>query len=331
MHPLLLASEWTTLDGFPIGRLDLQHESTDASGQRLTFTAVRPDGGTTVWSGHLDTQGNVVDSDLEVLVRRGHQTPRPLDDLLSDYPPTVYFLNGQIVSGATLYQPPTVQRDLTRWRPTFLDWSNTNIEKETDASAKRAGAGDSIHQTLRTHLTTRPTTARRRWVIENDGSGEIADLIVLELHENDEVVIELWHAKPADGRNASVRVTDMEVVVAQAIKSRRWLTDPGLWQEMADRYSGRSSPALKLIDGSSSEGLLRALLGLVPGHPGWSLTNRPTQLRGTVVIAQPGLSWPQLEAAVERNDLSATQIRDLLAVFDDSLGGLGNSALVCSS
>jgi superfamily II DNA or RNA helicase len=330
MHFLLLASEWTLLDGFPIGRLDLQHDLSDVSGQQLTFAAVRPDTGETVWTGYLDTQGNVVDADSPVSVRRGHQPPRLLSDLLSTMPPTVYFLNGQIVSGATLYQPPGVQRDLTRWTPTFLDWGATNIEKETDRSAEAAGKGDSIHQTLRTHLTTRTTTARRRWVIENDGSGEIADLIVLELRGTNEVLIELWHAKPASGTNPSVRVTDMQVVIAQAIKSRRWLTDRGLWREMADRYSGLSSPALKLVDGSDSEGLLRAVLGLIPDHRAWSLNERPAQVRGTVVIAQPGLSWTQLEAEVEQNDLSAIQIRDLLAVFDDSLGALGESALVCS-
>ncbi|ORA76765.1 helicase [Mycolicibacter kumamotonensis] len=326
MHHLLLASEWTTLDGFSIGRLDLQHVSTHPSGEQLTFVAIRPDSGTTVWSGRLDTQGDVMNSDSPLLVRRGHQTPRPLDDLLSSMPPTVYFLNGQIASGATLYQPPTVQRDLKRWMPIFPDWSTTNIEKEVDRSAKD---GDSIHKTLKTLLTTRPTSARRRWVIENDGSGEIADLIVLEMHGAYELSIELWHAKPAGAAFKSVRVTDMEVVVAQAIKSRRWLTDRELWREMADRYSGVSSPALTLIDGS--EPLLRALLGLIPGHPNWSLSNRPFRLRGTVVIAQPGLSWNQLESGVEQDLLSAVQIRDLLAVFDDSLGGLADSVLVCSS
>lgn len=330
MHFLLLASEWTLLDGFPIGRLDLQHDLAVVSGDHLMLAAVRPDTGATVWSGYLNTQGNVVDADSPTSVRRGHQPPRLLSDLLSTMPPMVYFLNGQIVSGATLYQPPRVQRDLTRWTPTFLDWSATNIEKETDRSAKPAGKGDSIHHTLRTHLTTRTTTARRRWVFENDGSGEIADLIVLELRGTNEVLIELWHAKPASGTNPSVRVTDMQVVVAQAIKSRRWLTDRGLWKEMADRYSGASSPALKLVDGSDSEGLLRAMLGLMPEHPAWSLTNRPTQVRGTVLIAQPGLSWTQLKDKVDQDELSATQIRDLLAVFDDSLGALGDSALVCS-
>lgn len=328
MHPLLLTSEWTTLDGLPIGRLDLQHESTDASGQQLTFRAVRPDTGATVWSGQLDVQGIVADANSPTSIRRGHQSPRSLAEVLSTRPPTVYFLNGQTVNGATLYQPPSVQRDLTRWTPVYLDWGATNIEKETDRSALVAGAGESIHQTLRTHLTSQVTTARRRWVLENDGSGELADLIVLELYGTNEVKVELWHAKPASGAKPSVRVTDMQVVIAQAIKSRRWLTDRGLWKEMADRLSGASTPALKLVGGSKP--LLRALLGLVPGHPAWSLTNRPAQLRGTVVIAQPGLSWGQLATQVDQTDLSAIQIRDLLAVFDDALGALGASAMVCS-
>lgn len=331
MHPLLLASEWTTLDGFPIGRLDLRHEPRNTSGQQLTFRAVRPDTDAAIWLGELDTLGNVADAGSPFLMRRGHQTPRSLADLLSTMPPTVYFLNGQTVSGAMMYQPPIVQRDLTRWSPIFLDWSATNIKKETDRSADKVpGSGDSIHKTLRTYLTTVETNARRRWVLENDGSGEIADLIVLEMHGTNEVSIELWHAKPASGSNPSVRVTDMQIVIAQAIKSRRWLTDRGLWKEMADRYSGRSSPALKLVDGSGNESLLRVLLGLVPSHPAWSLTMRPAQLRGTVVIAQPGLSWTRLKAEVAKNDLSAIQIRDLIAVFDDALGALGASAMVCS-
>ncbi|OZC82328.1 helicase [Rhodococcus sp. 06-412-2C] len=331
LHPLLLASEWALLDGFPIDRLDLQYESTNSSSQQLTFSITRPDMGEKIWTGCVDTQGNVADANLPIFVTRGHQTPRSLAGLLSTIPPTVYFLSGQTVSGATLYQHPGVQRDLSRWSPVFLDWSNTNIEKETDRSAKTAGAGDSIHQTLRTYLTTRPTAARRRWVLENDGSGELADLIVLELHRTDEVSIELWHAKPASGAKPSVRVTDMQVVIAQAIKSRRWLTDRGLWKEMADRYSGRGAPALKVVSGSDREPLLRVMLGLVSHHPALSLTNRPTQLLGTVVVAQPGLSWTKLVAGVEQEGLSAIQVRDLLAVFDDALGSLGDSALICSS
>ncbi|TKV56866.1 DEAD/DEAH box helicase [Nakamurella flava] len=328
MHPLLLASEWTTMDGLPIGRLDLQHVPTGNEGQLLTIRAVRPDTGATYWSGTISVQGIAVDGATSGLARRGHQTPRSLADLLSTRPPTVYFLDGQTVNGATIYQSPSVQRDLSRWRPSYLDWGATNIRKETDKSALVAGAGKSVHQTLRDHLMATESKARRRWILENDGSGELADLIVLELHGTNEVRLDLWHAKPASGATPSVRVTDMQVVVAQAIKSRRWLTDRGLWKEMADRLSGASTPPLRLVSGSVS--LLRALLGLVPGHPGWALANRAFQLRGTVVIAQPGLSWSQLLAGVDRKSLSAIQVRDLLAVFDDALGALGDAEVACA-
>jgi hypothetical protein len=120
----------------------------------------------------------------------------------------------------------------------------------------------------------------------------------------------------------------MQVVVAQAIKSRRWLTDRGVFAEMGARLIGTRSPRLKVVEGR--ERLLRVLLGEDRRHPGWALANGPFQPRGTVVIAQPGLKWSQLEAEVAAHDLSAIQIRDLLAVFDDALGGLGESKVVCS-
>lgn len=328
LHPLLLTGEWTTLDGFQISRLDFQWRASTHGGSTLEFEAVRPDSGITLWVGLLDSDGTVSDAGAPVDIRRGYETQRTLAELLTAYPPTVYFLNGETVSGATLYRPPAVQRDLTRWKPTRFDWTNTNIQKETDRSAAEANAGNSIHETLRAHLSTRPTSARWRWVLDNDGRGELADLVVLEIFGDDLIEVELWHAKAAGGTAASVRVSDIQVVVAQAIKSRRWLTDRDLWQEMADRHEGNTSPKLKIVHGQ--EGLLKELLGLSQGDLGWSLINRPMQVRGKVVIAQPGLSWSQLERGVESNDLSATQIRDLIAVFDDSLGALGDAKIVCS-
>ena len=85
--------------------------------------------------------------------------------------------------------------------------------------------------------------------------------------------------------------------------------------------SGRVSPRLKVVEGS--ERLLRALLGCLPGHKSVSLSHRPYVLRGSVTIAQPGLSWTDFETKLATEDLSATQVRDLLATFDDALGPLG--------
>ena len=332
MHPQLLGSVWVTPEGFPVSRLDLQYDTITAGGERLRLTAVRADVDpeAVAWSGELDVFGDAHDVSEPLLVHRGLQASRSFAEVLSTMPPTVFFLNGQTVSGSTVYNPVGYSQDLTRWQPVYPDWTSTNITRETDRSASKAQAGDSIHETLRKLLTSTPSTAQRRWVLENDGSGELADLLVLEVISDREVRLELWHAKPAGGVAPAVRIGDMQVVVAQAIKSRRWLTDRGVWQEMSDRLSGKTSPVLKVVAGSSSTTLLRVLLGLVPGHESWALANRPILLRGRVVIAQPGLSWGQLQAQVANADLSAVQIRDLLASFDDALGVLGESALYCS-
>lgn len=327
LHPQLLTTEWTLSDGFPVSRLDLQYIDQGSNDSQVCFIAVRPDTNTTIWAGRVDLLGDVHNDSDEVSLRRGN-SQSTLADILSIAPPALRFLDGHTVIGTTIYSPPVVSTDLSRWVPVFLDWSLTNIEKETDASALAAGAGDSVHDTLRQHLAARHTAARRRWILENDGSGELADLIVLELLPTREVRVELWHAKPASGAHPSVRVTDMQVVVAQAIKSRRWLTDRGVFAEMGARLIGQQSPRLKVIEGS--ERLLRVLLGVDRNHPAWAIASGPYQPRGAVMIAQPGLKWSQLQREVASGDLSAIQIRDLLAVFDDALGALGTSEIICS-
>ncbi len=98
---------------------------------------------------------------------------------------------------------------------------------------------------------------------------------------------------------------------------------------MGARLDGRVSPRLKVVEGS--ERLLRALLGCIPEHKSVSLAHRPYVLRGSVTIAQPGLSWTDFESKLASEDLSATQVRDLIATFDDSLGPLGDAAIVCSA
>lgn len=327
LHPLLLSTEWTLRDGFPVSRLDLRYVAQGSGDSQVCFVAVRPDTDAVIWAGRVDLLGDVHDDSDGVPLRRGN-AHSSLSEILSAAPPALRFLDGHTVIGTTIYSPPAVSTDLSRWVPVYLDWSRTNIQKETDASALAAGNGESVHETLRQYLAGRPSAARRRWILENDGSGELADLIVLELLPTKEVRVELWHAKPSSGKNPSVRVTDMQVVVAQAIKSRRWLTDRGVFAEMGARLAGQRSPRLKVVEGS--ERLLRVLLGLDRRHPAWAIANGPYQPRGTVVIAQPGLKWSQLQAEITSEDLSAIQVRDLLAVFDDALGALGASEIVCS-
>lgn len=140
--------------------------------------------------------------------------------------------------------------------------------------------------------------------------------------------MELWHIKPAGGVKPSVRVTDIEVVGAQAAKSRRWFSDPDFFVQMSARYILRNAPVLTVVDGDSA--LLTALLSPKSEQNPWTLVEAKPVVRGEIVVAQPGLSWSALESRLAKNDLSAVQTRDLLCVLDDAVGSLAVARTVCS-
>jgi hypothetical protein len=187
----------------------------------------------------------------------------------------------------------------------------------------------SVQEFMFDYLRSRPSRARHRWVLNNDGGGEFADCVLLEYDRIAGVYLELWHVKPSSSATPAVRVSDMQVAVAQAIKGRHWLTDRELWEEMAERLAGRRRPSLSVVHGNASG--LRALCGDVPRWSKESLRARGPVVTGLMGIAQPGLSAGALRAALAAgpNEQQA-QVRDLLAVLHDAVSRSGNIAVACS-
>jgi hypothetical protein len=69
------------------------------------------------------------------------------------------------------------------------------------------------------------------WVATDDGSGELADFISLDLDE-DETRVRLYHCKGAGGPAPGQRVGDLYEVVGQAIKCVPWTLVPAsLWSQ----------------------------------------------------------------------------------------------------
>src|SRR5690606_9681000 len=95
-----------------------------------------------------------------------------------------------------------------------MSWTGVDIRAETRARAVSNGIGISIHEWLETHLINLPKRGKHRWILSNDGPGEIADYIVLETLPTGQIAVDLWHAKFAGGSSPSVRVGDFEVVSA---------------------------------------------------------------------------------------------------------------------
>lgn len=325
MDPISFARGWSLeLSGrlVPIEQLqlfvadDLEFELTGhPQDEALPVVAAVPDssspGWDIVWRGQLHLDGRV--SGDSVNVHRGFSSHAELSDLLEHYPPTVYFLDGTTTYGSTRYPRPIRQRAFRPEQFLVHDWhkAGVDITSEIDRSAAKGGRGTSVLAGLASWLDARQRTGADRWLIHNDGANEIADVVVIETLRTGEVALELWHAKASSSDVPARRVKDAQVVAAQVIRSRRWLTSTALWSTLAARLRGLAKPHATLLPGSDE---LDALLERLDPPAGGGWVSAQPQIRATVAIAQPGLS----KAAATSEPLEgASGIDDLLAVLQD--------------
>jgi superfamily II DNA or RNA helicase len=283
-----------------------------------------------IWRGMLDVLGQFRDTTRNTWVHRGWGIQQSLGELLTDRPPSIYFLDGHTVIGTMIYESRNEQRQLPEITYINSVWSGVDVRAETKTKALERGKGTSIHEHLELYLKSLPRIWRLRWVLCNDGPKEIADYIVIQMKSGQPARISLWHAKAAQGDQVGVRINDLQVVAAQAIKSRRWITDRLLWHVLGARLSGDDTPPLTVIEGN--ERLLRTLCGKNPDHLGLSIANRPPVVDGEIGIAQPGLGMTML-----KEDLSSTtpsnaarQIRELLTVWRDASTPISSCTLLTS-
>ena len=268
-----------------------------------------------VWSGNLLPNGNVV-GDFDVPVHRG-VTTHELGELLAQHPATIHFVGGTTTVGGTRYDSRSSYRSFNPRDLLTSDWSGVNLRAESRASAAKKAAEDpeagiSIHERLETWLLDQPEKGERRWILCNDGSGEIADYLVVEEDFSGVVHLGLWHAKYSSESTPGLRIGDLQEVIAQAVRSRRHLNDSDLWLSLGRRFDGEESPRAVLVDGSHPAEELRMRLGReedVDSRPSWPETT--PRVVGTIGVVQPGISKAQMIEAARAG--AALSFRHLLA------------------
>ncbi len=248
----LIGAEWTIDGHSSLDFLDLRggNEAVElgapnpATADRVALAARLPDasGEVVIWTGELDLIGSITNTSADLAVRRGHGNPTTLSELLSERPPTLFFVDGTTVRGREVYPPTRTTLAIPSGLVRRETWTGVDITAETKARAIKNGRGISVHEWTENYLRSRPRRGRHRWILSNDGPGEIADYIVIETLASGQIAVDLWHAKFVGGSSSGVRVTDFEVVSAQAIKSRRWPTDRGLWPHLGARLRGTEYP-----------------------------------------------------------------------------------------
>ena len=288
-HPVLLGQGWVVDGHFPIEDLLLtpvpDQEVPDPDGV-LRLALVGFDGEEVLSELHLTPDGGLVET-ANLMVRRGH-VEQALADLLTDLPPTVFFLDGTTVTGSTVYPPSGIPRPFEPQRLIVHDWPNTKITTEPRGKMADDETRVSVHEAFEAWADAGPSPWTYRWILCNDGSGEIADHLVIEEESTGVVRLGLWHSKPSGAASPGLRIGDLQVVAAQAARSRWHFRSPGLWETLRRRLNGEENPPAVLIHGD------RQLLDdrLDPAQGAWA-TQRP-QVLPTIGIVQPGLSKQRL-------------------------------------
>lgn len=273
-----------------------------------------------VWDATMDTAGRITAS-RDLVVRRGYGDADSLAALLQSQPPTIYFLDGTTTIGGIRYDSRTLTSAFDMRLLAAVGWDGVDITGETQRTVEARGAGLlSVHERLADYLRDRPRLGSHRWIIYNDGPGEIADYVVIEELRTGEVHLGLWHAKASTGSTSSVRVKDFQEVVAQALRSRRQFPSTTLWSDLAVRLEGEVHPVATVVDGSDDTHRLRERLGLVETEESTApWTQQFPIVRGTLGIVQPGLSAEQLRSQMGEDPIppGAQSLRELFSVLSD--------------
>lgn len=147
---------------------------------------------------------------------------KTLSESFGDDSPQIDFGDGSLLIYSHLYALPdgvTVE-PYPADRIEAWDWSKTNIRAEAQGLEKRA---DSVQRRVIDMLLADSETYGL--VFDDDGAGEIADVVTLRVTEG-LVQVTLHHCKYSSAATPGARVKDLYEVCGQAQKSARWRDRP---------------------------------------------------------------------------------------------------------
>jgi superfamily II DNA or RNA helicase len=144
------------------------------------------------------------------------QTERPLSDWLNENGLTFILDGDRLIDGDLLYRPTWQAPPFDNSRLTPLNWSGIDIRKESQRAQRRQ---DSVQYRAAQMLTQDPDP----WdvVIDDDGTGEIADLVAMRV-DQEGLRIRLVHCKYSVSETPGRRVEDLYELCGQAQKSVMW-------------------------------------------------------------------------------------------------------------
>jgi len=144
-------------------------------------------------------------------------------EFLHRHPPLVYFTDGSFMEGNLYTEILQVNPRFLMDNITALDWSKTDIRKESQTYLKeRSSIQFAIIEMLKSE-------AKYEVIIDDDDKGEVADIVAFSIDKANRVLnVDLFHCKfSIDGKSGS-RIDNFYAVCSQAQKSIKWMENTDL-------------------------------------------------------------------------------------------------------
>lgn len=236
----------------------------------------------------LDAEGMRVRAVSEEATFTTSRLSVPGSEFLTKHCPIVLLGGDGVVSPpGVLYRPNRDIPALDRNDMTPISWTGISLNKESRGKQKDPA-------TVQGRSLELLQTQEWDFLIDDDGKGEIADLVALRVEDGTLRVV-LVHCKFAHGGTVGARLADLYELCGQAQKSSAWRRHPeNMVRKLLARERRRVSQGKPSgLEAGTASDLLR-LLGDLPS----------LHVEMEIVLAQPGLS---------KNRASAEQLELLAA------------------
>ena len=178
--------------------------------------------GDSIITATIISQGEICFSSQDNLdIKFGEKTYQ-LAEFFTENPPTLLMCDTSVIDGGFRYYPNEKyaylydKNNIETW-----DWTDIDISVESQTPQK-------IVNSIQYH-TIQQLKHNYDLVFDDDGAGEIADIVAIKNIDDKKLIIDLFHCKycsKKDGvANPGARVSDVYEVIGQAAKSIKWFGD----------------------------------------------------------------------------------------------------------
>lgn len=223
-----------------------------------------------------------------------------LADIISEYPPRVFYADGSTSFRHSLTVPPAAGYTLDPAMLVVDSFSDVDIRRESKPPRPP------YLKNIQTFAKDKLLLSKGDFLLIDDGANELADLILVRPLSGAMCEVHFVHCKWSSGDAPGRRLDDVYQLLGQCTRSAIWSEPPALSKELLRRINDR---ALTKVDHGDRDQLIAFLKQ-------WA--TRPPTVAAVVTAVQPGVSRADLSGWREGATLiaaTANWCRELGASF----------------